>query len=349
MRVIRPFGLRDAWAIKRLQPRGVAFDLRRLLDPSSPTSSAILGLLTHHYLGALTLVYYGPKRSDVRGFVQLAPHGDGRAWDVAFVAPSLDERDALPCIWQELLAHAVLTAAERQALRVYARPPQDGEMEQILRRAGFALVTREEVFALSEAPTLAALPRGFREADREDGWALRELYRRAVPPLAYQAHEMAHAGHFGLGAGLGGRQEDYVWTDKGQIVAHLSLTSHAQGYWIECAVLPDYRGEMLPHIAYLLGLTDCSPNRPVYFSVPSYNVGLGWLLRTLGFAPYSQQLVMVAHTARRVTVSRPMVASSLESTVDVAAPLSAPRALGSHPVLDAGHHIGYATHRSTIV
>jgi hypothetical protein len=328
MRVIRPFGLRDAWAIKHLQPRGVAFGLRRLLGSSSPVSSAVLGLLTRRLLGALTLVYYGPKRSNVRGFAQLEPRRDGQAWDLTFLAPSLDERQALPCIWQDLLAYAVVAAAQQQALRLYARPPQDSEIEQLLRRAGFALVTREEVFALSEPPPPAALPRGFREADRQDAWALSELYRKAIPPLAYQAQGPVQLGSLGLSSGLGSRPAGYVWTEKGEIVAHLTLSALPRGYWIECAVHADYRGELLPYIAYLISLTDCSPSRPAYLAVPDYNVGLGWLLRTLGFVSYSRQLVMVAHTANRVSVARPIAASSRESTVDMATPVSAPRGVG---------------------
>ncbi len=344
MYVIRPFGLRDAWAIKHLQSRGVRFDLRRVLDAPSPTRSALLALWTRHHLGAPTLVYYGAKRSDVRGFVQLEVQRGGQTWDLAYLAPSLEEQEDAPYIWQELITQAILMAAEHQVLRVYARPPQDSEIEQLLRRAGFALVTREEIYVLSEPPTPLAQPRGLRQADREDSWALGELYRKAMPPLVYQAQETIRLEGLGRVPLLNNKHMDYVWTERGEIVAHLSLVSHPRGYWIECAVLPSYRSELLPHISYLLSLTDCSPVQPVYFAVPSYDVGLGWLLRTLGFGSFGEQLVMVAHTAKRVRVSRPVVGTAFESTVDVATPLGTHQALCEDSALDARCHIGYAMH-----
>ena len=321
--MIRPFGLRDAWEIRHLQPRGVSFDLRRLLQgSSSPASSALLGLVTHHYLGAYTLVHYGPKCSDVRGFVQLEPRRDGQAWDLTYLAPSLDEPQALPGIWHELLKYAIRAGADQRVLRLYARPPQDSEVELLLRRAGFALVGREEIFALSEPLSPVAPPRGFREADRQDVWALRELGRKTIPPLAYQARDAWELEEWPRAALTQGSQSDYVWTDKGEVVAHLRLDSGPRGHWIECVVRPEYRGDLLPHMRYLVSLTNCSPSRPVYFAVPDYTVGLGWLLRTLGFGAYGKQLIMVAHTVSRARVSRPVVATGLESSVDIAAPLS---------------------------
>ncbi len=312
--MIRPFGLRDAWKIKQLQPRGVAFDLRRLLLRSSlPTSSAILGSLTRQSLGAITFVYYGSNRSDVRGFIQLAPRKGGSAWDLTYLAPSLDDRQGLPSTWCDLLRHAIQAGAERQVMRVYARPPEDGEMEHLLRRVGFALVGREEVFALTEPPPPTAPPRGFRLADRQDSWELRELHRKTMPPVVYQA-----CGAWPMGdrsstlLGMSHEQTDYVWTEKGEIVAHLGLAAGPKGYWIECVVRPHYRADLLPHIQHLVSLTDCSKSRPVYFAVPGYSVGLGWLLRTLGFGSYSQQLVMVAHTVHRVPVYKPVPASAME-------------------------------------
>jgi hypothetical protein len=264
-------------------------------------------------MGAITFVHYGSKHSDVRGFAQLMPRKGGSAWDLTYIAPSLDDRQAMPSTWCDLLRHVIQAGAERQVLRVYARPPEDSEIEHLLRRSGFALVGHEEIFALTEPQSPSAPPRGFRLADRQDSWELRELHRKTIPPLVYQACGAWQMDEWTSTLfGLSHEQTNYVWSDKGEIVAHFGLGAGPKGYWIECVVRPEYRGELLPHIQHLVSLTDCSPSRPIYFAVPDYTVGLGWLLRTLGFRSYSQQIVMVAHTVQRVPFYRPVTASALE-------------------------------------
>lgn len=317
--MIRPFGLRDAWLIKHLQARGTAFDLkRRLLSSSSPILLAVAGLATQHHAGAFTYVHEGLDGSGRQGFVQLTPRDDDLAWDLTFLSPSLDDHKASVVLWQDLLSHAVLAGVEEKVLRLYARCPDDAETETLLRRAGFSLVTREEVFAVSTGPGPAAMPRGFREADSEDGWALRELHRQVVPPLVFQAQGTSEIDISGsMIPSLGTRHHDYLWTEKGRIIAHLSLESGAQGHWIECVVRPDYRADLLPYIKYLMSIIDVSSDRPIYFSVPDYSVGLGWLLRTLGYDSYAEQLVMVAHTVSRVAICRPILMAGMEGTVDI--------------------------------
>jgi hypothetical protein len=264
-------------------------------------------------MGAITFVHYGSKHSDVRGFAQLMPRKGGSAWDLTYIAPSLDDRQAMPSTWCDLLRHVIQAGAERQVLRVYARPPEDSEIEHLLRRSGFALVGHEEIFALTEPQSPSAPPRGFRLADRQDSWELRELHRKTIPPLVYQACGAWQMDEWTSTLfGLSHEQTNYVWSDKGEIVAHFGLGAGPKGYWIECVVRPEYRGELLPHIQHLVSLTDCSPSRPIYFAVPDYTVGLGWLLRTLGFRSYSQQIVMVAHTVQRVPFYRPVTASALD-------------------------------------
>ena len=95
--------------------------------------------------------------------------------------------------------------------------------------------------------------------------------------------------------------EQYVWADKGRLLACLCLTKTAQGSWLDVLTRPEQRGELLPHLHYVLTRAAPSAQAPVYCPVPDYAVGLSWLLRTLGFESYTRQVLLVAHTVTRVS------------------------------------------------
>jgi hypothetical protein len=50
-------------------------------------------------------------------------------------------------------------------------------------------------------------------------------------------------------------------------------------------------------------------------------VGLGWLLRTLGFEPYTRQVLLVAHTVTRVSARQRLIVPGLEHSIDVSRPM----------------------------
>ncbi|MFO7696929.1 MAG: hypothetical protein R6X16_07195 [Anaerolineae bacterium] len=318
--MIRPFSLRDALIVRHLQTRGAAFDFKRcLLSTQNPTRSAVLGLVSGHYIGARTLVHTGIQGSDPVAFVQLLPREDGSSWDVVCIAPTLDEGAEVACLWQDMLSQAIITAAQQGVARIYARTPLYGDTTMVLRRSGFTVVGCEEVFASFATQAAVPMPAGLRPVADEDVWGLSELRRQVIPPLVYQAQWFAPEEVTSSAQAMGAAQGGYVWIDNGLIVAHMSLDSTARGHWIECTVRPERRGDLLPYLRYLLYVANGADHRPVYVSVPDYAVGLGWLLRTLGFESYGRQQVMVAHTVSRVTVSRPAVAHGLEGRVDIVA------------------------------
>ena len=108
---------------------------------------------------------------------------------------------------------------------------------------------------------------------------------------------------------------------KDEALAYLRLTQSPSGFWLDIAVRPERRAELLPHLKFVLTLTECSPTRPVYCPVPDYGVGVGWLLRTIGFTTYARQVLLAAHTMARARVRRPLMIPGLEGSMDVSAPV----------------------------
>ena len=283
----------------------------------SLTRSTLIGYLTGHHFGAITCVHADDEGS-VQGAVQVWPHRDRKAWDLSFVAPSLDEHQNAAAIWQALLTYLSRLGIEHNVLRIYARSSEDAEVEDLLRHAGFSMVTRQEIFVLSRQPAPAPLPRGLRPVESDDHWLLEHFHRQVMPPLVQRAEDPCHdiaciaADPFSnLSA------QEYIWTKKSEIIAWLKVASSGKAHWLDVVVRPEYRAEMLPHIKYILTLVDISKQRPLFCSIPDYCVGLGWLLRTLGFSSFTRQALMVCHTVVRVQVRHHLSLPTFERSVDV--------------------------------
>jgi hypothetical protein len=320
------FGLRDVFMVKRLQPQGVAFDLRRLLlHSSSPLRSALAGYLTNHHLGTITCVHHeesaaaGPhsRANTAHALAQTWPRADEAEWDLAFLAPSLEYQANAPTLWLRLLSDLVVLGAAENIQRIYVRSSEDAEAEDIFRQVGFTIITREEVFALPREPVPAPLPKGLRRITPQDRPALDEFYAQVVPKLVQQAEGSAPHWWAARERMRPVAAREYVWAERGRLIAYLGLCSSARGYWLETAVRPEHRADLLPYLKYMLTLTRCSSAAPVYCPVPDYCVGIGWLLRTMGFEPYARQVLMVVHTAARVPVRRQMLVPGLERSVDI--------------------------------
>jgi len=319
--VIRLFGLRDVLMVKQLQSQGVAFDLRRLLLHSSPPLySALSGYLTHYNLGTITCVHEGTKEGkNLKGFAQVWPRADQAEWDIVFLSPSLERHENAADLWYRLLTYLTILGAEQGILRIYARSSEDAEAEDIFRQAGFTVIAREEVFALRREPAAAPRPSGLRLLAPQDGRALEELYRQAVPQLVQQAEGLpSHSGLAHYRLPLGSRRgQEYVWAEEGKIIAYMGWYSSPRGCWLEIVARPEHRANTPPCIKHILTLMGCSETMPVYCPVPDYDVGLGWLLRTLGFESCTRQVLLVVHTAARVPVRRKIMVAGLERSVNV--------------------------------
>ena len=315
----RTFALRDFWVLKHLEERGVGFDLRNaLIHPRMPSQAALIGYLTRHHLGAVTCVH---KVNGSVGFVQVWPQGGALSWHLSYLAPSLAEQPGAADLWHSLLSQLFGCAVRQGVLPVFARCAEDVEIESTLRQNNFGLVTREEVYVLTRPPSPAPAPRGLRRPDEADRWSLYKLYSQAVPSLVQKAEGLSpQEVRSPLQSLASPPDEHYIWVDRGEVIAHFAVSHGRLGTWMDSIVRPDRRGDVLPYLHYILAQQPCSPDRPLYVCVPDYAVGLGWLLRTLGFETFARQAVMVAHTAARDIVARQAIAPGLESA-DCGAPV----------------------------
>ncbi|MHB1356663.1 MAG: hypothetical protein ACYCZF_11895 [Anaerolineae bacterium] len=322
--MIRCFGLGDFHLVKQLQTRGVAFDLRRLLlHQHTPLWSALVGYLTHEQLGTINYIHHACLQVPINGIVSVFPRRHLPYWDLAFLAPALDSQVEAMSIWTRLLTHLTVLGAQRGITRIYARTTEDAETEDTLHQMGFAVVTREEIFVLVNLPSPVVAPHGLHKRQDQDSLALNNLYREVVPALVQQAegvvpHWAASRSH---SINLFWATKEYVWSEKSKANAYIGLCEKEKSYWLEVMVRPEFRAEILPLIKHVLSLTDCSAAKPVYCQVPDYSVGMGWVLRTLGFESYARQVMLVEHTMVRVPTKQLVLVPGLEASVEIGTPV----------------------------
>lgn len=226
-------------------------------------------------------------------------------------------------VWRELLTHLTVLGAQHGVLRIYVRSSEDAEAEDIFRQAGYKVVAREEVYVLTKRPAPAPLPRGLRRASSRDVPGLEDLSCHALPQAVQQVRGLMAPwqGGWRRAPWSSVLATDYVWAEKDKILAHLALRSTARGHWLEVAMRPERRADTLPHIKHMLTLAQSSASTPIYCPVPDYGVGLGWLLRTLGFESYARQVLLVVHTAPRIRVRQKIRLMGLERSVDAGTPI----------------------------
>lgn len=322
--MIRSFGPGDFHLVKQLQARGVAFDLRRLLlHPHTPLWSALLGYFTREQLGTINLVHHACLESPIYGFASVFPRRHLPYWDLAFLTPALDSQVEAINIWTKLLTHLTVLGAQRGITRIYARTTEDAETEDTLHQVGFSVVTREEIFVLVNRPSPVVAPRGLHKLQDQDSLALNNLYREVAPPLVQQAEGVAP--HWSASRGRNfdvfWATKEYIWSEKSKANAYIGLCETDKCYWLEVMVRPEFRADILPLIKHVLSLTECSKAKPAYCQVPDYSVGVGWVLRALGFESYARQVMLVEHTMVRVPIRQRILVPGLEASVEIGTPV----------------------------
>ncbi len=337
--MIRPFGLHDLIVMRQLQRQSVPLDLRRqVLYRGAPAREALVGYLTQHRLGPLTWIMDDEDRvAGARAFAQVWPVPDRPDWNLVTIAPALDSEEQSEGVWREVLRGLVPRAAECGVFRIVSRVEEGSEMERVLHASGYVATTRQELFRLDGIPGEFPCPRGLQPALPRHDWALGELYCQVVPRSVQEAEaSFSHACASPRRYLLSGESvREYVWQDADRVSAYLAVSLAPRGLWMEILVHPDYRADIVPHIRHVIGDIQDEASRPIYCAVPDYAVGIGWLLRTLGFQATGRQAHMVQHVAARVPVRRPLMVGGLDGSVDIRTPVGTAHGTYNHCQNDA--------------
>lgn len=295
----RPFDWRDIPHLHTYRNKTVYLHAALLLTRGPlQTLGAMLSSLVPA-VGIFTSVYSEADETDHPIIGQLI-HNSGEPFGhLSFLAPE-DRLSAenLPPLIEHLLAQG----AGRGMLRVLAEVNEHSPAIDGLRRAGFAIYTRQRVWRLADAGNGNAQPAGWREVTEADTFAIRLLYSNLVPGLVQQVETTALQTPRGL-----------VFYKEGELLAYVELHFGLVGIIARPYVHPDVE-DAAPDLINLLQNLPSRHVRPVYVCVSAYQGGLEPVLQAVGAQPGERQVIMAKHLTLHKRVTPALTLPAIEGT-----------------------------------
>ena len=313
-----PFSAGDSLRVYRLQRKGVSLDLQRALTQSTnPLREAWWAFLTQQAMGQPTYVF--SDLWDGEGFIQVRYRPHQAAADIAFLAPSLEERGQAATTWSHLLDGSAVEAARRGIQRIFANLPESGAEVDVFHQSGFTLYAGEDIYRLDKLPEASRDKDSLAvRAQRPEDWpAFQKLCVAITPQRVRQAE-----GGITLSAGIERNCRRYVLPGQNgdDLAGVLNICSGGQAYWVRLMVHPDARDVADGLIRWALVALANRPAHPVYCNVRQYEGGVRVALEAAGFELHATRALAVKHTVAWSKVAVPEVAPVLTSSAEAAPP-----------------------------
>jgi hypothetical protein len=285
----RSLSLVDLPLVRKLCEKGVILDSEMAYTRSADgPQGAQLASLMLPQPNLQTLI----SRSDRQGVVgQFRVKPDDNLAQIVTIAPALDEETEDNTVWLHALDAMAASAGKRGAHMLTAEIEEGSAMFTTLRRAGFAVYARQEIWC--RAPGLP-LPEGLAKAELSDetdadAMDIQLLYSNIVPrlvqPIAVPSSD----------------SEGLVYRQENRVQGYIAVSEGRYGIYLMPFLHPDILfSEASAIIAAAISRTAKADKLPVHVCVRRYQDWLEDGLSVLGFEPISQQAVMVRHIAAGV-------------------------------------------------
>jgi hypothetical protein len=289
--MIRPFHLRDLALVHRLSERGVSLHTESALTRNvNPVRGALLGIVGGEFP---TFVWKSEDRSVV-GFIQLCLAEDSPLAHILYLSgmgetavsqqnngdTGVDEH-----AWLPLLDQAVVEVGRRGIHSLVAEVDEIGPEFPILRRAGFVVYTRQDIWLLPEyVPQNGA--ELLRPRQESDDWDIHLLYANTVPRLVQMVEPMPP-----LDDGTG-----WVLREDGELAAFVHVLDGPAATWMRLFVHPNAEARVEEILSAVLHLKSPKLVHPIYCCVRRYQSWIQGSLARAGFVLWGSQAVMVKHT-----------------------------------------------------
>jgi len=289
--MIRSFDWRDFPALHRHRRQGLVLDADLALTRwmTLVPAGALLATLAPA-TGIFTYVGTNEDNSSRPVIGQFTHTSGAQTARLTFITPEdeINSPDA-----PALLDHLAAQAGRHGALNLLAEVNEKSEAYDALRKAGFAIYTRQQIWEIIDRPDdekSTTTAGAWRPAVVSDEAAVHGLYRSLIPALVQQSEPPPWIGLNGL-----------VYDPEGELLAYLHLHYGPTGIMAHPFLHPDIEpvtellGSLAENIAH-------RRNRPLYLAVRSHQAWLGPHLQELGFKAGERQAVMV----RRLAVAQRM-------------------------------------------
>jgi len=300
--VIRPAStLVDLWVVRQLQDKGISLDLDEGGEAKNAPLRRAFFALFFSPLAEDKIATYVMRRVSggqlLQGFLQTRRDPEREGVQVIYISPSFLHDDNAALIWQDLLEYTCLRLGSQGVRRLFANL-EEGEEEEVFRKAGFIPYAREEVFYLDALPDRLPEPLHWRPQRKEDSWGVRRLYNLVTPPLVQQAEDLSFSPSQGAVPIRLSRAkvEGWVWEEKGEILAYLPVREENKLCQMRLFLHPSLLSKVEEVLGEALALMADDSCSALIFRVRNYEGGVKGALEAFGFRPLTSRSLLVRHT-----------------------------------------------------
>lgn len=291
--MIRPFSLRDWGLLRRLRDEGTLLHAESALTRScQPLRGALFNMVTR---GDAATFVYRAENGNGSGFVQLLlPPGQPHAQLLCIGATPVAESGVQPQgdinedAWLFLLDGAVAAMGQRGVHSVIAEVEESGPELPVLRQAGFAVYTRQDIWCTA-GPAPGSRQELLKPATAADEWDVEWLYAHTVPPLIQVVEPVRPQ-----------EGQDWILREGEDLVAVVHLHDRRAATWMRLFVHPNAQARAEEIVSAATILARPQPDHPVYCCIRRHQ---GWLQSALvqsGYALCQSQAVMVRHVTKSI-------------------------------------------------
>lgn len=293
--MIRSFTLRDIPLVHRLGDQGTLFHTRSALTKEVwPLREALVNM----FIGGQhpTYIWKDDDGSAV-GFAQLQQESDESTAHIlclgsAFTVVESEAGDSNEIntenLWIAFLEALIKEAGGRGIHNLIAEVDELGDELPVLRHAGFAVYTRQDIWKLPILPKRWVSPLSFKKATAEDEWDISLLYRNVVPRLI-QLVEPPPSGDVVL-------NDVWLMREEGELSSFVVFTKGSAGTWIRVFVHPNSNARSEDIFRAAVSVYPPENGHPFYVCVRRYQSWLQSGLNEVGFEKTGSQAMMVRHT-----------------------------------------------------
>ena len=193
-------------------------------------------------------------------------------------------------VWLALLDGAVVDIGQRGVHSLVAEVDETGPELVMLRRAGFVVYTRQDVWVLDTPPDQSDEQELLIPYRPDDDWEMALLYAHIVPPLI-QMVEPTPPEH---GVTWVLRESDH------ELAAFVHVHDGPDAAWVHFFIHPNAQTATTDIVAAAVHVAAPRADHPVYCCVRRYQSWLQTGLEQNGFQSWASQAVMVKHTVHPV-------------------------------------------------
>jgi hypothetical protein len=299
--MIRPFQLRDLGLIRRLGERGVVFQTQNALTSvPHPVRYALANML----VGGGSTYVWRSKQPNASGYAQLnSAEARANAYlanvglEIHESASEVPDED----VWLPLLEQLIEVAGRKGVNNLIAEADEDGPQLPLLRRAGFVVYTRQDIWINDQG---VGRQSGELLVERQsvDDWDVSVLYSSIVPGMIQSVEPSPP-----LQSG-----RNWLLREEGELTAYIHIDSGTVADWMRLFIHPNARTKPTKIIEAALTTQTATVEHPIYCCVRRYQSWLLGALERSGFRPWGSQAVMVKHIVQRVDSPAPGLENVLE-------------------------------------